>query len=116
MPHWVRLCSRAEAPAEGTAMEAEAEGVAICLARLNGDLAALDNQCPHRGGPLGQGWIEGKAVLCPWHSWAFDLQTGIAEPPDRARVEVFGVRIEGDDVLVDLENRMPPPPVPDEER
>lgn len=103
MPHWVKLCSVTEAPAEGSAIEAEAAGVAVCLARLNGDLAALDNICPHRGGPLGQGWIEGSAVVCPWHSWAFDLKTGVAEPPDRARVDVFPLRVEGDDILVDLE-------------
>ncbi len=103
MPHWVRLCSVSEAPAEGNVIEAEAEGVAVCLARLDGDLHALDNWCPHRRGPLGQGWIEGKAVVCPWHSWAFDLKSGVAEPPDRAQVDTFEVRVEGEDVLVDLE-------------
>jgi len=108
MPHWVKLCSASEAPAEGNVIEAEAEGVSVCLARLNGDLAAVDNICPHRGGPLGQGWIEGNAVVCPWHSWAFSLATGITEPPERARVDVFAVRTEGDDVLVDLEPRLAP--------
>ncbi len=105
MPHWVKLCSAADAPAEGNVMEAEAAGVSVCLARLNGDLAAVDNICPHRGGPLGQGWIEGQAVVCAWHSWAFDLKTGVAEPPERSRVDVFPVRIVGDDVLVDLGER-----------
>lgn len=109
MPHWVRLCSASEAPADGNVIEAEAEGVAVCLARLSGDLAALDNICPHRGGPLGQGWIEGGAVVCPWHSWAFSLTTGTAEPPERAQVDVFPVRVEGDDVLVDIERRLHPP-------
>ncbi len=103
MPHWVKLCTAAEAPAEGNVMEAEVEGVAVCLARLDGRLAALDNWCPHRRGPLGQGWIEGRAVVCPWHSWAFDLSTGTAEPPERAQVDVFEVRVEGDDVLVNIE-------------
>lgn len=109
MPHWVKLCSASEAPAEGNVIEAEAEGVAVCLARLNGDLAALDNICPHRGGPLGQGWIEGDAVVCPWHSWAFSLRTGIAEPPERAQVDDFPVRVEGEDVLIDIDLRLDPP-------
>ncbi len=102
MPHWIKLCSAFEAPAEGKVIAAEAEGVSVCLARLNGRLSALDNWCPHRRGPLGEGWIEGDAVVCPWHSWAFNLQTGTAEPPDRAQVEVFPLRLDGDDLLVDL--------------
>jgi nitrite reductase (NADH) small subunit len=96
------LCGVAEAPAEGQVMEADAHGVAICLARVGGELSALDNWCPHRRGPLGQGWLEGKAVVCPWHSWTFDLTTGEAEYPVSERVAVFPVRVEGEDVLVDL--------------
>jgi nitrite reductase (NADH) small subunit len=102
MAQWVRLCGVAEAPAEGQVMEAEAQGVAICLARVGGELSALDNWCPHRRGPLGQGWVEGKAVVCPWHSWTFDLRTGAAEYPVSERVAVFPVRVEGEDVLVDV--------------
>jgi nitrite reductase (NADH) small subunit len=102
MSEWVRVCSAAEAPAEGHVMEAEAGGVAVCLANVNGELRALDNWCPHRRGPLGEGWIEGNAVVCPWHSWAFDSVTGIAEPPERARVDVLPLKVEGVDVLVNI--------------
>jgi nitrite reductase (NADH) small subunit len=77
MSQWVRFCSVAEAPAEGAVMEAEADGVAVCLARIGGELSALDNWCPHRRGPLGQGWVEGAAVVCPWHSWA-DRHGGVS--------------------------------------
>ena len=83
-------------------MEAEAKGVAVCLANVAGTLTAMDNWCPHRRAPLGQGWVEGEAVICPWHSWAFNTQTGVADPPERARVDVFPVKTEGDDVLVEL--------------
>jgi nitrite reductase (NADH) small subunit len=99
---WVRLCAVREAPKPGEAMEAEVRGVAVCLANVEGRLAAVDNLCPHRGGPLGQGWVEGEAVVCPWHSWAFSTVTGVAEEPERAKVAVFPVRVEGEDVLVDL--------------
>jgi nitrite reductase (NADH) small subunit len=99
---WVRLCGAEEAPKPGEVMEAEAAGVAICLANVEGQLSALDNLCPHRGGPLGGGWLEDRAVVCPWHSWAFSVSTGVAEPPEHAKVAVFPVRIEGRDVLVDL--------------
>ncbi len=103
MAQWVRLCSVAEAPKPGQAIEADAAGVALCLANVNGELGALDNWCPHRRGPLGQGWIEGESVVCPWHSWTFNLKTGIAEYPVHERVAVFPLRIEGDDLLVEIE-------------
>jgi nitrite reductase (NADH) small subunit len=83
-------------------MEAEAKGKAICLANIEGKFCALDNVCPHREGPLGGGWIEGNAVVCPWHSWAFDVTTGVAEAPERARVSVFAVKLEGEDVMVEV--------------
>lgn len=102
MEQWVRLCALNEAPEPGTVKEVEAAGVAVCLANVEGRLSVLDNVCPHRQGPLGQGWIEGNAVVCPWHAWAFDVSTGYAQPPECAHVKVFPLRVEGGDVLVDL--------------
>lgn len=102
MPNWVKVCSLAEAPKEDAVMEADAAGVAICLAQINGKLHALDNWCPHRRGPLGAGWVEGNAVVCPWHSWAFNVYSGIADPPEKARVDVLPVMVEADSVFVDI--------------
>ena len=102
MAQWVRLCGLGEAPPVGRVAEASVEGVQFCLANVNGDLSALDNTCPHRQGPLGQGWIEGEAVICPWHSWAFHAKTGVAEYPAGERVKVFPLRVDGEDVLVDI--------------
>ena len=102
MEHWVRVCSIADAPKDGMVMEVDADGVAVCLARVGGELSALDNWCPHRRGPLGQGWVEGSGVVCPWHSWTFDAKSGLAEFPEGERVAAFAVRVEGDAVLVDL--------------
>ena len=103
MAQWVRMCGVGEAPKEGEVSEGTAGEFEICLARLHGELKALDNLCPHRRGPLGQGWVEGEAVVCPWHSWAFDLETGVADYPEGERVRVFAVRVQGEDVLVDVE-------------
>jgi len=91
-------------------MEAEAAGVGICLANVNGELGALDNRCPHRGGPLGQGWIDGESVVCPWHSWTFNVKTGVAEFPVHERVTVFPVKIVGDGVFVDVDRPGGNPP------
>jgi nitrite reductase (NADH) small subunit len=100
---WVRLCGLAEAPAVGQVAEAEVEGIAVCLANVNGVLSALDNVCPHRQGPLGQGWLEGESVVCPWHSWTFSTRTGVSEYPVDERVDVFPIRVEAENVLVDIE-------------
>lgn len=102
MSEWVGLCAAADAPQPGEVKELEVNGVEICLANVNGRLAALDNICPHRRGPLGQGWMEGEAVVCPWHCWAFDTRTGEALPPERGNVEIFPLRIEGDQIFIDL--------------
>jgi nitrite reductase (NADH) small subunit len=100
---WVRMCGVDEAPKSGGVMEAETEGIAVCLANVNGELSALDNWCPHRRGPLGAGWIDGESVVCPWHSWTFNLKTGIAEYPVHDRVTVFPVRVESGDILIQIE-------------
>lgn len=102
MDGWTRLCGTADLPADGDVMEKDAGDRQVCLARIGGVLHAIDNICPHRQGPLGQGWVEGNAVLCPWHAWAFDVNTGEAQEPEHAVVAVFPVRTEGNDVLVKL--------------
>lgn len=99
----VRLCSRSELPAEGQAAEIVVGDRVICVANVDGDITAMDNVCLHRGGPLGQGLIEGNKIVCPWHGWTFDLRTGAAVHDRNARVPVYPLKIEGDDVLVDLE-------------
>ena len=98
----MRLCAIDETPAPGDVREIEAEGKTFCLANVEGELHLLDNLCPHREGPLGQGWIEGKTVVCPWHAWAFDCRTGVAEPPEQAEVKVYPLRTEAGTVLVDI--------------
>lgn len=103
MAKWVKLCSLSEAPGPGAVNEFETEGLGICLANVGGEFSALDNWCPHRRGPLGQGWIERDCVVCPWHSWTFHVKTGEAEFPPEERVAVFPLRIERDDILIDIE-------------
>lgn len=102
MSEWVKVCGVQEAPKPGEVAEVQAGGRAVCLANVEGQLCALDNVCPHRQGPLGEGWLEGDAVVCPWHSWAFSTQTGQARAPEKGKVSVFPIRIEGDAVLVEV--------------
>lgn len=101
MSEWIRLCSASEAPEPGKLGTFAAGGVDVCVANVDGELAAMDNRCPHRQGPLGEGWIEGTSVVCPWHAWAFDCRTGDC-PEEKSHVAVFPLRREGEDVLVDI--------------
>ncbi len=72
----------------------------IAVFNVEGKFFAIDNHCPHRGGPLADGVVEGNNVVCPWHGWRFDLTTGVSPVVKTASVEKFEVVVEGDDVKV----------------
>ena len=58
--------------------------------------------CPHEDGPLAEGWIEGDAVVCPWHGFDFDLNTGRCRVDERLTIPVYPARLTGGAVEVDL--------------
>jgi nitrite reductase (NADH) small subunit len=62
----------------------------------------LDGVCPHEGGPLGEGIIEGSRVVCPWHAYAFDLRTGVTENDPDLRAEVIESTIENGELRAKL--------------
>ena len=102
MGEWVQLCRRAELPAEGHAKEFTVAGKTLCVATLRGQPMALDNVCPHRGGPLAEGTLEHGKIVCPWHQWEFDLATGISSHSHQAKVATYPLQQMGDDVLVEI--------------
>jgi nitrite reductase (NADH) small subunit len=79
MSQFVRLCSASELPGEGEVSEFTAQGRAFCVAHVAGAVVVLDGVCPHEGGPLGEGIVEEGRVVCPWHAYAFDVSSGVAE-------------------------------------
>ena len=84
-------------------MEVVAGDRMIALFNVNGELLALDGVCPHQGGPLGQGSLDGCIVTCPWHGWQFDVRTGQNGINASLRQPCVPVRVEGDSILVDTE-------------
>ncbi len=102
MSEWVRLCSRVELPSEGQAKEFSVLGKTLCVATLHGKPRALDNVCPHRGGPLAEGTVEHGKIVCPWHQWEFDLVTGVSTHSRDAKAATYALQQNGDDVLVEL--------------
>ncbi|MFN3477365.1 MAG: Rieske (2Fe-2S) protein [Candidatus Methylomirabilales bacterium] len=87
-------------PGEG--MVIEIDGKEIALFNVEGVFYALENICPHRGGPLGEGFLEGAVVTCPWHGWKFDATTGRSPVNPRVGVRSYPVKVEGEDILVEL--------------
>lgn len=103
MPEFVKLTTKSELPPEGEAREFELNGKMICVAHTSEGCSAMDNVCVHRGGPLGQGVVDGNKVVCPWHGWAFDASTGASMHNSDVRVAVYPLKIEGEDVLIALD-------------
>jgi nitrite reductase (NADH) small subunit len=102
MSEFVRICSVAELPAEGEVTEFTVQGRALCVAHVDGAVAVLDGTCPHEGGPLGEGIVEGGRVVCPWHAYAFDLRTGVSEQDADLKAEVLESAVTDGEVRVKL--------------
>jgi nitrite reductase (NADH) small subunit len=103
MAEFIRICSKAELPDNDEAKEfACGENKMVCVANVGGELSALDNVCLHRGGPLGQGVIADGTLICPWHGWQYNPKTGEAIHNPAAKVAVYPLKVEGEDVLVEL--------------
>ena len=101
MAEWVRVCALEEGPSANKLIRVEAGPRDICLANVAGELYAVDNICPHRQGPLHEGWVEEGQVVCPWHGWSFDPLSGICTNA-QGRVEPFGVKVEDGEVLIHI--------------
>ncbi|WP_263358001.1 Rieske (2Fe-2S) protein [Acidicapsa ligni] len=97
----VRICLGKKLPHEGEVREMHAGGRQFCVAMVDGEISVLDNLCPHKGGPLGQGFVEHGRVLCPWHDWSFDLKTG-EQHKGKAQVRVYDVDVEDGELFVRL--------------
>jgi nitrite reductase (NADH) small subunit len=98
---FVRAAAAAEIPA-GAVREVDVEGKAIAVANVGGGFHAIDNTCLHRGGPLGDGPLEGKIVTCPWHGWQYDVTTGKVLQNPAVGVACYAVEVRDGDVFVDL--------------
>ena len=80
----------------------DAAGTTLAVFNVGGTYYAIDNGCPHRGGPLGEGDVDGALVACPWHGWRWDVTSGANANNPAVRVACFPVTVDGDRILVDL--------------
>jgi nitrite reductase (NADH) small subunit len=104
MAEFVKVANKSELPS-GQGMVVEVKGHQIALFNANGEFYALDNTCLHRGGPLGEGYVDTNdlTVQCPWHGWIYSLTTGTSLTNPMAKVQKFEVKVEGEDVKVAID-------------
>lgn len=103
---WHKVLDNLEDLPEGRVMSANAEHQVVCLTHFEGKFSALDNRCPHQGGPLGEGSIENGLLRCPWHGWDYHPCTGLAPGYDDG-VDTFLTKIEDGAVYVGIEEEVP---------
>lgn len=103
MSQWVHVARVADLP-PGSGREVVAGDRIVALYNVAGEFFALDGVCPHQGGPLGKGNLQGCIVTCPWHGWQFDVRDGQFQLSKSIVQPKFNVRIVGDDVEVEIDD------------
>ena len=99
----VARCGRADEIAPGCSKVVQVGEHVVAIFNVEGRLHAIDNTCPHQGGPLGEGYLEGEAIVsCPWHGWTFDVRTGVSPIDPDMRVACFRIRVESGDILLEI--------------
>jgi nitrite reductase (NADH) small subunit len=103
---WMEVCDVQDIPRQGARVVATvAYGEVAMFRALDDTVFALEDRCPHKGGPLSQGIVHGYAVTCPLHSWVIDLASGESAAPDKGCARRIPVRVEGGRVLLAASRR-----------
>ncbi len=98
---WVDIGALEDIPVRGSRVIKTKLGC-VALFRTHEDkVFAVDDRCPHKGGPLSEGIVHGEAVTCPLHNWVFSLKTGQAQGADEGQIGTYEVRVEKGRILVD---------------
>jgi len=101
MAQFLKVANLSELPA-GSAKAVEVAGKAVALFNVEGKIYALDNTCRHRGGPLGEGFVEGDIVTCPWHGWQYKIPSGECLDDASIKVAAYPVQVENGEIRVEL--------------
>jgi len=99
---WLDVGALDDIPLRGARLVKCAFGCVAVFRTAANEAFALEDLCPHRGGPLSQGIVHGSSVTCPLHNWVIDLNTGEAQGADKGKVKTIPLRIEAGRLLLDL--------------
>ncbi|MCS6859700.1 MAG: non-heme iron oxygenase ferredoxin subunit [Abditibacteriales bacterium] len=102
MAEFVKVATTDQLP-PGQGMTVQVKGEYVALFNVDGAFYAIDDTCPHAGGPLGQGTLEDCIVTCPWHGWRFNVTTGVSPVVSSIAVKKYEVKVEGNEVFVAVE-------------
>jgi nitrite reductase/ring-hydroxylating ferredoxin subunit len=86
----------------GTLSEVQIGGTPYALCNVDGKIYCVDGTCPHAGGPLGEGTLDGTNIVCPWHCFTFDCQTGINDLDEDLILQTYPAVIQDGSILIDL--------------
>ena len=104
MARFVRVGTKADFEESGTGKGVEVGGQRIAIFNVGGSYYAIEDTCPHRGGPLSEGTLTGDEVTCPLHDSRFNVKTGaVTAPPAQEGVRSFPVRVTGNDLEIGIE-------------
>ncbi|HSF91127.1 MAG TPA: nitrite reductase small subunit NirD [Paracoccaceae bacterium] len=103
MTNWIEIGSLEDIPQRGARVIKTKLGCVALFRTFDDQVFALNDRCPHKGGPLSDGIVHGHKVTCPLHNWAFDLSTGIAQGADSGAVATYPVQVENGRILIDAE-------------
>jgi len=101
MSEFITVAKVEEIP-PGTGKTVDVNGVWIALFNVDGSFVAVDNTCPHAGGPIGEGSLSGEIVTCPWHGWQFNVRTGQRDGNPNFTLACCPVRVQDDHVQIAL--------------
>ena len=101
MANFVKVC-KANEVRDGCGKSIEIDGKAVGVFNIDGKYYAINDVCGHRGGALAEGELDGKNGIFPWHGWRYNVTTGENELLPSLPTQKYDVKIEEDDVLVDL--------------
>jgi nitrite reductase/ring-hydroxylating ferredoxin subunit len=101
MANFTRVCKTSDVNT-GCGKSIEINGKVIAVFNVDGKFYAINDICGHRGGPLSEGELDGNTVICPWHGWRYDVTSGANELVPDLPTEKYTVKVEGDDVLVEI--------------
>ncbi|MGL4320704.1 MAG: nitrite reductase small subunit NirD [Paracoccaceae bacterium] len=101
MTHFIDIAALSDIPRQGARLVKTSAGCVAVFRTADDQVFALQDRCPHKGGPLSEGIVHGTSVTCPLHAWVFDLNTGAAQGADEGAVATYAVKVEGGRVWLD---------------